>query len=43
MSSPRVLVDFKSLKEEIKKYADEHCEGNFSLAVRALITKGLKS
>ena len=41
MASPRVLVDFKSLKESIQAYADEHCEGNFSLAVRTLIKKGL--
>ena len=41
MTSPRVLVDFKSLKENIQEYADEHCEGNFNLAVRQLIKKGL--
>jgi len=37
------LIDFKSLFEEIKKFADDHCEGNFSLAVRTLIKKGLRS
>ena len=35
------LINFKSLGEKIQSYADEHCEGNFSLAVRVLIKKGL--
>ncbi len=35
------LIDFKSLNDEIQKYADLHFEGNFSLAVRALIKRGL--
>lgn len=35
------LIDFKSLTKEIQAYADEHFEGNFSLAVRSLVSKGL--
>ena len=35
------LINFKDVGELIEKYADEHCEGNFSLAVRILIKKGL--
>ena len=35
------VIDFKSLTAEIQAYADLHFEGNFSLAVRALIKKGL--
>ena len=37
------LIDFKLLTAEIQKYADDNFEGNFSLAVRSLIAKGLKS
>ena len=36
------LINFKSLVSAIQEYADEHYEGNFSLAVRSLIAKGLK-
>lgn len=36
------LIDFKKAHVEIQKYADEHYEGNFSVAVRKLIQKGLK-
>lgn len=35
------LVDFKDAYTLVKKYADEHCEGNFSMAVRKLIKKGV--
>ena len=35
------LIDFKSLTKEIQAYADLHFEGNFSLAVRSLVSKGL--
>lgn len=35
------LIDFKGLYDQVKEYADERYEGNFSLAVRALIRKGL--
>jgi len=35
------LIDFKSLGEQVQKYADVNCEGNFNLAVRILIKKGL--
>lgn len=37
------LINFKfsKLVSDIQEYADEHCEGNFSLAVRTLIKKGL--
>lgn len=36
------LIDFGVLEVFIQVYADEHCEGNFSMAVRQLIKKGLK-
>lgn len=36
------LIDFKNMVKDIQTYADEHCEGNFNLAVRVLIKKGLK-
>ncbi len=36
------LIDFKDLVESIQKYADKNCEGNFNMAVRKLITKGLE-
>lgn len=39
----RKLIDFKELKDLIQEYADEHYEGNFNLAVRKLIKKGLLS
>ena len=32
---------FKELVDLIQSYADKECEGNFSLAVRVLIKKGL--
>ena len=35
------LIDFTGLMKDIKDYADEHYEGNFSMAVRALIKRGL--
>lgn len=37
----RKVIDFKNLNDEIQAYADKHYEGNFSLAVRSLIAKGL--
>lgn len=36
------LIDFKDVYPLVQKYADEHCEGNFSMAVRKLIKNGLK-
>lgn len=36
-------IRLKELKEVVRKYADKHCEGNLSLAVRTLIKKGLAS
>ena len=36
------LIEFKNMQEAIQEYADLFCEGNFSLAVRQLINKGLK-
>jgi len=39
----RRLIDFKDMIDSIKKYADENCEGNFNMAVRQLIKKGLCS
>ena len=35
------LINFKGLDILIQAYADENCEGNYSLAVRELIKKGL--
>jgi hypothetical protein len=35
-------IDFNAeLKAKIQAYADEHCEGNFSFAVRVLCAKAL--
>ena len=36
------LIDFKELWQAVQDYADINCEGNFSLASRQLIKKGLK-
>ena len=36
------LIEFKGMNKAIQEYADLFCEGNFSLAVRQLIGKGLK-
>jgi len=36
-------IDLKSLYETVKQYADENCEGNFNMAVRQLVKKGLQS
>lgn len=37
----KILIEFKDLHEIVKKYAKDNCEGNFNLAVRELIRKGL--
>ena len=37
----KVLINFKSLLDDVKAYADKYCEGNFNLAVRQLVKKGL--
>jgi hypothetical protein len=37
----KILIEFKDLHDKVKKYANDNCEGNFSLAVRELIRKGL--
>lgn len=34
-------IDLRDLYEVVRKYADEHCEGNLNLAVRQLVKKGL--
>jgi len=39
----RKLIDFKDMFTSIKAYADANCEGNFSMAVRQLIKKGLSN
>jgi hypothetical protein len=39
----RKLIDFKLQEKEVQEYADKHCEGNFNLAVRQLIKKGLSN
>ena len=36
MSKP-VLIDFRNQIEAIQKYADDNCDGNFTMAVRMLI------
>tara|TARA_R110000772_G_scaffold140168_2_gene249312 strand:+ start:1116 stop:1244 length:129 start_codon:yes stop_codon:yes gene_type:complete len=35
------LIEFKDLDKAIQEYADLFFEGNFSMAVRALIQRGL--
>ncbi len=40
-ASMKKLIEFKGLDKAIQEYADLFCEGNFSLAVRQLINKGL--
>ncbi len=35
------LINFKGLVDQIQDYADVNCEGNFSLAVRMLVSKAL--
>jgi len=35
------LIDFKGLVNSVQVYADNHCEGNFSMAVRTLIKRAL--
>ena len=37
----RKMIDFKNLVGAIQAYADKHCEGNFNMAVRQLVKKGL--
>ena len=36
------LINFFSMSSEIQEYADKHFEGNFSMAVRFLLSKGLE-
>ena len=40
MSKPR-LIDFKDEVAAIQKFADEECDGNFSMAVRMLCRTSL--
>ena len=35
------VIDFRDYTKLIQEYADKHCEGNFSMAVRVLINRGL--
>lgn len=35
------LIEFKDMGKAIQEYADLYCEGNFSLAVRQLVKRGL--
>ena len=35
------LIEFKDLDKAIQEYADLFFEGNFSMAVRALVQRGL--
>jgi hypothetical protein len=37
------LIEFKDMDKAIQEYADLFCEGNFSMAVRQLIKKGLNN
>lgn len=37
------LINFKNMHVEIQKYADDNCEGNFSMAVRTLIKIALSA
>jgi len=37
------LIDFKNMFQAIQDYANEHCDKNFSMAVRQLIRKGLEN
>ena len=37
------LIDFKELWQAIQDYADTHCEGNFSMAARQLVKKGISN
>lgn len=37
------LIDFHNHNKAIQDYADKYCEGNFSMAVRKLIKKGLEN
>ena len=37
MVGMKKLIEFKDLDKAIQEYADLHCEGNFSLAVRQLL------
>lgn len=39
----RKLIEFKGLVVRIQDYANKHCEGNFSLAVRHLVRVGLRN
>jgi hypothetical protein len=34
-------IEFGRLEKLIQDYANEHCEGNFSMAARKLVEKGL--
>lgn len=35
------LIDFKEQASEIQDYANKHCNGNFTEAVRKLVARGL--
>ncbi|WP_287205709.1 hypothetical protein [Pseudoalteromonas sp.] len=35
------LIDFKGLESSIQEHADLFFDGNFSMAVRSLVRKGL--
>jgi hypothetical protein len=37
------LINFGELFSVIQAYADDNCDGNFSMAVRQLIRKGLSN
>jgi len=39
--SMKKLIEFNDMDKAIQEYADLFCEGNFSMAVRQLIKKGL--
>jgi hypothetical protein len=37
------LIDFKGLYDAIRRVADKKFEGNFNMAVRFLVSEGLKN
>ena len=43
MKTTKVLIDFKDMRlvEAIQKYADLHCDGNYTQAVRRMAKKAL--
>ncbi len=36
-------IDFRELFDSVQKYANKNCDGNFNMAVRQLVKKGLSN